>query len=107
VDGFLGVVGDTLGADLLSAEVVKGDGATDVAVEGKLQKKRFCCLELVQFWENVNVKRCTVSNVAVKGKLERKDFDVLELQWAQLNGITLGQRETDSYNQLILISEQT
>jgi hypothetical protein len=77
VDDFLGVVGDTLGSDLLGAEVVNGDGTTDVAVEGELQKNRFCCLELVQFWENVDVKRCTVSNVAVKGKLEkRKDFVV-------------------------------
>ncbi len=38
MDGFLGVVGDTLGADLLGAEVVNGDGATDVAVEGKLER---------------------------------------------------------------------
>jgi hypothetical protein len=73
VDGFLGVVGDTLGADLLGAEVVNGDGATDVTVKGELEK----------------------------------DFVVLELQWAPLNGITLGPGETDSYNQLILISKQT
>ena len=31
----------------------------------------------------------------------------LVIQWAPLKGITLGPRETDSYNPLILISEQT
>jgi hypothetical protein len=31
----------------------------------------------------------------------------LTVQWAPLNGITLGPRETDSYNRLILISKQT
>ena len=30
-----------------------------------------------------------------------------EIQWAPLNGITLGPRETDSFNRLILLSEQT
>ena len=40
MDGFLGVVGDTLGADLLGAEVIKGDGATDVGIEGKLNLKK-------------------------------------------------------------------
>jgi hypothetical protein len=29
------------------------------------------------------------------------------IQWAPLNGITLGPRETDSYSRLILISERT
>jgi hypothetical protein len=33
--------------------------------------------------------------------------DNFKIQWAPLNGITLGPRETDSYNRLILISEQT
>jgi hypothetical protein len=32
---------------------------------------------------------------------------VIHMHWAQLNGITLGPKETDSYNRLILISEQT
>ncbi len=40
MDGLLGVVGHTLGADLLGAEVVNGDGTPDVAVEGKLQKRK-------------------------------------------------------------------
>jgi hypothetical protein len=29
------------------------------------------------------------------------------IQWGPINGITLELRETDSYNRLILISEQT
>ncbi len=41
MDDFLGVVGHTLGSDLFGAEVVNGDGATDVAVKGKLEKKDF------------------------------------------------------------------
>jgi hypothetical protein len=31
----------------------------------------------------------------------------MTIQWELLNGITLGPRETDSYNRLILISERT
>ncbi len=34
----------------------------------------------------------------------KKDRNII-IQWAPLNGITLGQRETDSNNRLILISE--
>ena len=34
-------------------------------------------------------------------------FENYLIQWAPLNGITLGLRETDSYNPLILISERS
>ncbi len=37
----------------------------------------------------------------------RFDCICFDIQWAPLNGITLGPRETDSYKRLILISEQT
>jgi len=42
------------------------------------------------------------------GTSESGRFGCINLiQWAPLNGITLGPRETDSYNRLILISERT
>jgi hypothetical protein len=43
----------------------------------------------------------------IKKHLSRQDLKHKDIQWAPLNGITLGPRETDSYIRLILISEQT
>jgi hypothetical protein len=41
------------------------------------------------------------------GICNKKLENNFEIQLALLNGITLGPRETDSFNRLILISEQT
>ncbi len=42
--------------------------------------------------------------------MNKKNYNIVfknEVQWAPLNGMTLGPRETDSYNRLILISKLT